>query len=155
MTFNRILVPYDLTEISNKAVDQAVQLSKENHTQIFILHVINEIPLPIRRSKIESRNNEVIISPLVNQVYDELRNDIVPILEDLKEKYRKYKVTITTEIKVGQPVSKIVEFVEQNNIDLVIMGSVGLTGFSGMIKRLGSVARSVAEEVTCPVLIMR
>jgi nucleotide-binding universal stress UspA family protein len=35
------------------------------------------------------------------------------------------------------------------------MGSVGLRGLSGFIKKMGSVARKVAEEVECAVLIVR
>jgi nucleotide-binding universal stress UspA family protein len=77
------------------------------------------------------------------------------ILQEIKKNYNEHKVSITTEILIGDPVEKIVDYVKQNNIDLVIMGSVGLRGFSGMIKRIGSVSRSVAEEVSCPVLIMR
>ena len=65
------------------------------------------------------------------------------------------KYPLSTEIRIGEPAEIIVEFTKQNNIDLIIMGSIGLKGISGMIKKLGSIARQVAEEVTCPVLIMR
>ncbi len=155
MSFNYILVPFDASKLSIKAVKQAIELAKENTTQIFILHVINEIPLPIRFSKIESKDNEVVILPLVNKIYEELRTDMIPILEELKNRYNTSNVSIITEIKVGDPAETIIDFTKHKNIDLIIMGSVGLRGISGMIKKLGSIARKVSEEVSCPVLLVR
>lgn len=156
MSFKSILVPFDKSQLSMKAIDKAIEFSKANPARIYILHVINEIPLPMHFSKIEAKSNDkVVISPLANQVYDELKSEMNPILKDIKKKYHEYEDDITIEILVGDPADKIIEFVKQNNIDLVILGSIGLRGFSGMIKRIGSVARSVAEEVSCPVLIMR
>jgi nucleotide-binding universal stress UspA family protein len=126
-----------------------------NRSQIFILHVITEIPLPIHYSKLESKNNEVIITPLVNKLHKEIKNEMIVILEDVKNKYVSDSVPITTEIKIGDPAEIIIDFTKQNNIDLIVMGSIGHKGITGMFKRLGSVARKVAEEVDCALLIVR
>ncbi len=155
MPFYKILVPFDASELSIKAVEQAIELARENQTQVFILHVIREIPLTTRFSRIELRNQEVVISPYSKKVYDELRDDMNITLEEQKKRYGHYNISISTEIRIGDPAEIIVEFTKQNGIDLIVMGSIGLKGITGMIKKLGSVARSVAEEVTCPVLIMR
>ena len=155
MPFNRILVPFDTSELSNKALEKAVELAMVNRSPIFILHVINEIPLPIHYSKIELKNNEVTISPLVNKLHNEIRNEMIVILEDVKNTYVKNDVSITTEIKIGDPAEIIVDFTKQNDIDLIVMGSIGHKGISGMFKKLGSVARKVAEEVDCALLIVR
>lgn len=155
MAFNRILVPFDNSKLSYKAVDQAIELATEELTQIFILYVINEIPLPIQYSKIEQKNENVVISQLVNQVYNEVKTDMLPILENLKRSYNKYNISITTEIRIGDPAEVIVDFAKQDKIDLIVMGSIGHKGFAGMLRKLGSVARKVAEEVTSPVFIVR
>ena len=155
MPFKRILVPFDTSELSIKALEKAVELSVVNHSQIFILHVINEIPLPIHYSKIESKNNTVTISPLVNKLHNEIKNEMIVILEDVKNTYVRQNVSITTEIKIGDPAEIIIDFTNQNNIDLIVMGSIGHKGISGMFKKLGSVARKVAEEVHCALLIVR
>jgi len=155
MPFYKILVPFDASELSIKAVEQSIELARENQTQVFILHVIREIPLTTRFSRIELRNQEVVISPYSKKVYDELREDMNITLEEQKKRYGHYNISISTEIRIGDPTEIIVEFTKQNGIDLIVMGSIGLKGITAMIKKLGSVARSVAEEVTCPVLIMR
>jgi nucleotide-binding universal stress UspA family protein len=80
---------------------------------------------------------------------------MIVILEDVKNKYVSDSVPITTEIKIGDPAEIIIDFTKQNNIDLIVMGSIGHKGITGMFKRLGSVARKVAEEVDCALLIVR
>ncbi|MDF0682479.1 MAG: universal stress protein [Candidatus Nitrosocosmicus sp.] len=155
MPFKNILVPFDTSELSIKALEKAVELSMVIQSQIFILHVINEIPLPIHFSKIESKNDGVTITPLVNKLHNEIKNEMILILEEAKNKYSEHNVSINTEIKTGDPAEIIVEFTKQNTIDLIVMGSIGRKGISGMFKKLGSVARKVAEEVNCALLIVR
>jgi len=155
MTFNRILVPFDNSELSYKAVDQAIELATEELTQIFILYVINEIPLPIHFSKIEQKKDIVVISPLANQVYNEVKQEMIPILDNLKKGNNKSNIVVATEIRIGDPAEIIVDFAKHEKIDLIVMGSIGHKGFAGMFRRLGSVARKVAEEVTSPVFIVR
>ncbi len=74
MPFKRILVPFDTSKLSIKALEKAVELSIANQSQLFVLHVISEIPLPIHYSKIESKNTEVIFTPLVNRLHEEIKN---------------------------------------------------------------------------------
>ncbi|HET7644266.1 MAG: universal stress protein [Candidatus Nitrosocosmicus sp.] len=155
MPFNRILVPFDTSKLSIKALEKAIELSSVNQSPIFILHVINEIPLPIHYSKIELKNNEITISPLVNKLHNEIKNEMIGILDDVKKTYAKHNVQIMTEIKIGDPAETIIDFTKRNDIDLIVMGSIGHKGISGMFKKLGSVARKVAEEVNCALLIVR
>jgi nucleotide-binding universal stress UspA family protein len=53
----------------------------------------------------------------------------------------------------GHPAEEIVKYVKENAVDLVIMGSHGRTG----IKRafLGSVSQAVANQVDCPVTLVK
>ncbi|VFJ14369.1 universal stress protein [Candidatus Nitrosocosmicus franklandus] len=155
MLYKRILVPFDTSELSIKALEKAIELAMLNQSEVFILHVVSEIPLPIHYSKIESKNNEVIITPLVNKLHNEMKNEMAEILKDVKNKYAKHNISITTEIIIGDPADTIVNFTKQNNIDLIVMGSIGRKGLSGLFKKLGSVARKVAEEVSCALLIVR
>lgn len=80
---------------------------------------------------------------------------MIGILDDVKKTYAKHNVQIMTEIRIGDPAETIIDFTKQNDIDLIVMGSIGHKGISGMFKKLGSVARKVAEEVNCALLIVR
>lgn len=55
--------------------------------------------------------------------------------------------------RCGNPAAEIVASAAENNADLVVMGSRGLTGLKTVL--LGSVSRAVSENAGCPVLIVR
>jgi nucleotide-binding universal stress UspA family protein len=156
MVFKKILVPFDASPLSEKSLKQAVELAVINQSQIYILQVIEEIPLPYSRfSKIESKDHRVVISSHAKKIYDEIRDEISPILEEKKKHYSNDRISIITEIKVGDPIQMIVDFSKEKDIDLIVMGIVGFSGITGMIKRLGSVSRGVLEEVSCTVMLIR
>ena len=56
---------------------------------------------------------------------------------------------------LGKPVDKILEYATDKKVDLIIIGSISVTGISKFFKGWGSVSRSVSEKVSCPVLIVR
>jgi nucleotide-binding universal stress UspA family protein len=157
MVFKRILVPFDGFPLSEKALEQSVELAMGTQSQIYILQVINEIPLPYSRvSKIEIKDHKVVIASHAKKIYDEITSEISPILEDKKKHYSNDKISsIITEIRIGDPIQIIVDFSKEKDIDLVVMGIVGFRGITGMIKRLGSVSRGVLEEVSCTVMLIR
>jgi nucleotide-binding universal stress UspA family protein len=46
------------------------------------------------------------------------------------------------------------EMAIEENVDLIVMGNVGLSRFS-KLKALGSVSRNVSERAKCPVMLVR
>jgi nucleotide-binding universal stress UspA family protein len=65
------------------------------------------------------------------------------------------KVNVKTEvlIKYTSVVKEIVEYAESNKIDLIVLGSRGMTGFKKLL--LGSVANGVVTYSRCPVLVVK
>nr|WP_317853550.1 universal stress protein [Neobacillus sp. Marseille-Q6967] len=53
----------------------------------------------------------------------------------------------------GNPGQMIVDFVKQNDADIVVMGSMGLSGLKKLF--LGSGSHYVVQKATCPVLITK
>jgi nucleotide-binding universal stress UspA family protein len=79
--------------------------------------------------------------------------DASKMLEKEKQKYERHNIKIDTVSLNGYPSDKIIEFANNQKVDLIVIGSVGLRGLS-KIKALGSVSRSVSERAICPVLIV-
>ena len=52
----------------------------------------------------------------------------------------------------GNPAQVIVNFASENSIDLIVMGTVGLTGWKHTL--LGSVAEKVVRTSICPVTVV-
>jgi nucleotide-binding universal stress UspA family protein len=53
----------------------------------------------------------------------------------------------------GSIVDNIIKYAEEEKVDLIVIGNIGLGGFS-KFKALGSVSRSLTEKAICPILIV-
>jgi nucleotide-binding universal stress UspA family protein len=160
------LVPYDGSEFSENALDYSVYLansiSKGNPNKkkikIVILHVISELPLTkavLDKMTLGCENRHPSLSSCIESIYQEIRT----LMEkDINEKKLKYKsmegISIESSIVYGNPSIKIVEYVKDYMIDMIIIGSNGLHGLA-KLKGLGSVSRKVSENVRCPMIIIR
>lgn len=91
----------------------------------------------------------------MKEVHQDLRDEMQKDLEQKCNEYRNERIKITTMVVLGDVADKIIECSNNEKIDLLVIGSVGLKGISGFFKRLGSVSRSVSERVTCPIMIVR
>ncbi len=60
---------------------------------------------------------------------------------------------IKTLSRIGIPANEIVRLVEEESIDLIVMGTHGWTGFKHLI--LGSTAENVVRTAKCPVLTVK
>jgi nucleotide-binding universal stress UspA family protein len=77
----------------------------------------------------------------------------------LDQKIRGYKINVGNmkvqpKVTIGLPADKIMETATEENVDLIVIGTVGLKGVS-KIKALGSVARNISERAKCPVMLVR
>lgn len=62
-------------------------------------------------------------------------------------------VNITSDIHFGTPESRIVEMAEENDADLIVIGSHGYKQWERLL--LGSVSSSVVHHAPCSVLVVR
>ena len=93
LVFKTILVPYDGSAMSDKALDKAVELANIiKESRIMIIHVVPEIPTPIFSKEIRSpKTGEVItFSEYMVSLYQEMESKMRERLEERKEKYSKY-----------------------------------------------------------------
>jgi nucleotide-binding universal stress UspA family protein len=157
MTYKRILVPFDNSSYSEKALDLATALASQFNARLLILNVVEEFPSTLRMERSRVRSNitgdMVGIREYMKELYQLAKRDAMRILERKKEQAEKERVTARTEAVVGYPPDKIIEYVRTERIDLVVMGTRGLTGIS-RLAGLGSVARKVSENVSCPVILL-
>ena len=75
------------------------------------------------------------------------------MMDEVKKKYTDKEIKIENVLLHGYPPEKIIEFANEQRVDLIVIGSVGLSGLS-RVKALGSVSRNVSERASCPVLIV-
>jgi nucleotide-binding universal stress UspA family protein len=148
----KILVPHDGTEISNKAFERATEFAKAFNTEILLLHVIQDIPVP---PSLLLGNDRILISKAKRSIAKELEKGWNKMVQEkiIDKRPKDEKINVRSEVVVGSPAEKIIKFAKANKIDMIIIGSRRLEALS-KIKALGSVARKVSEAAECPVMII-
>ena len=148
----RILVPHDGTEISNMAFERAIEFAKAFDTEILLLHVIQDIPIP---SSLLLGNDRILISKAKRSITKELERGWNKMVQEklIGKMLKDDKIKVRSETIVGSPADEIIRFAKSNKIDMIIVGSRRLEAIS-KIKALRSVARKVSEGAECPVMII-
>jgi nucleotide-binding universal stress UspA family protein len=161
-----ILVPYDSSYFAENALEYAVYLAKaiflgdpkKQIIKIVMLHVVQEIPFTktlLDKMKINRENKKLSLNEHANSIYQETS---ILMQKDMDEKKKKYKsingIKLLSQILYGDPANQIIDYSNNNRVDLIVMGSNGLQGLS-KFKGLGSVSRKVSEAVSRPMTIIR
>ncbi|WP_254525109.1 universal stress protein [Natrinema caseinilyticum] len=84
---------------------------------------------------------------------ERLRDEATELLADAEERAAEDDCAVETAVAVGQPADEIVSYAADNDVDLIVVGSHGRTGFSRVL--LGSVAERVGRQAPVPVTIVR
>jgi nucleotide-binding universal stress UspA family protein len=86
---------------------------------------------------------------------ERMKNFYLEALSEAEEDLDKSSPELNVEIVLmeGRPSSTIVEKAEEENVDLIVIGSRGLGGITGFI--LGSTSRRVVDSCTKPILVVK
>jgi len=143
--FNKILVPVDGSPFSNAAIEKAREIAEAFGSEIILLNAVEA-------SSIDYPSYPYKFSPeLIRNFKKEYQEISVKILEDARKKLADFGKKVKTESIEGPASEVIVQYAEDNPIDLVIMGS---NGMSGMRNIMGSVTRKVVLNIKKPILII-
>jgi nucleotide-binding universal stress UspA family protein len=140
--FSKILVAIDGSDASMDAADYAISLSKEyNNAELYALHVI--------------RADVDLFGPHeTSEFMTTMRNEGEKYLNKVRLKVNEKNIQIKTEIISSTNIAGgIVDYAEENKIDLIVIGTRGRTGFKKLL--LGSVASHVVTYAHCPVLVVK
>ena len=138
--YKKILVPTDGSDFAKKAQKHALFLSKVSGAEIIAVSVtennfVNGLPL----------DDEIY---QLNQILKERSEENLKEFDELNEDDLK----ITHVIREGSPARVILEVAQEEDIDLIVMGSSGKSGFDRFI--MGSVADKVVNSAKCAVLVV-
>jgi len=149
--FSKILVAIDGSEISMKAAVYTMDIVKKNKSQLIALTVL-DISTPRRIS------SSFITAPTYGlKELEEKRKEAQQWLDKFEKLAAKENnVKLKSEI-IEDPISRvgsaIVDYAERENVDLIVIGTRGRTGFKKML--LGSVASDVVTYAHCPVMVVK
>ena len=151
-------MPYDGSRFADKALENAIEIAKlaGANTHVILLYVTPDIPIPptFERPVYSAKTGKSIpLTQYIQELYKEMKENASKMLEEQKRKYAHHSIKTENILLNGYPSEKIVGYANNEKVDLIVIGNVGLSGFS-KVKALGSVSRSVSERASCPVLIV-
>jgi len=138
--YKSILVPFDGSELSRKAIARACLLSKIDGSSITALYVI-----PHYEEMVEFFRTESIKKSLYGEA-DKIIDTAVSLASS-------QGITINKAIAEGHIADNIIETARKQNNDLIVIGGHGYSGIDKAI--IGSTAERVITNATCPILVAR
>lgn len=138
-----ILVAYDGSEFSKKALDEAVDIAKRFSGKVTVLHVYWD-PSEEAHEKVLERVERIEVRDRVS----------IQVLDDLEPELKKagIKYDLRSE-RSNHPPAVILRIAGDEGYDLIALGSRGMGGAKAWL--LGSVSSRVVSEADCPVLVAK
>jgi hypothetical protein len=136
--YRNIILAYDGSKFSNKALQEAISLAKSSGGSLLILSVVD--------------------------ITDEFESEAPGLTDKMTEKLLKSaqkamaktvaaKVKARVEVHVGDAYEMIVDIAKKKKADVIVMGSHGRTGLTRLL--MGSVTSRVIGHAPCSVLVVR
>lgn len=135
--YNRILVGLDLSIDSQQVLNKAARMARACKAELNIAHVINpnrftylgDMPVDV------SNAEEILVRKALTEIQNMVRAINYPVTQE--------------HILIGDPAAELHFLAQQENVDLIVVGSHGRKGFALL---LGSTPNSVLHGATCDVL---
>ena len=148
--FSKIVVGIDGSEESMKAAEYAISVAKLYNAELNAITVLtSDIGYIYSSPGVESP--PLTVKEIVLLAGDEAKK----WFDEIKEKANKKGIQLKTESIVAKKslLNTILEYVEEHNINLVVVGTRGRSGIKKML--LGSIASGLVTYSPCPVLVIK
>jgi nucleotide-binding universal stress UspA family protein len=137
--FTNILVAYDGSEHSRKALDTAVKVTQCSNGKLKVLYVFDKVPLVLGDDE---------TARFIERAMNKGRERLAEATLHLRDS----GIAFDTDTVEGPAAEAILRVAKLEGCDLIVMGSRGLGMVQGLL--LGSVSYRVLHHATIPVLIV-
>ena len=133
---SKILVAVDGSVTSSSAAENAIDLAEKFGADLIALYIV---PPNIK----------------IREIFDLAKENGQRIVNEVKYAESAKKLNVQTEVlwDVGSITKAIVEYAEENNVNLIVLGTRGISGIKQML--LGSTASGVVTYSHCPVIVVK
>ncbi|MCE5213640.1 MAG: universal stress protein [Methanobacterium sp.] len=141
--YKKIMIPTDGSEHSKRAAEHAIWIANSSGADILVLNVFETSSLnPIRSRELKKDMKELW--------KEDARENLKDVLKVLKS--NGLELNVDSQIKEGQPAEKILETIDNEKVDLVVIGSSGKHALDRFF--IGSVAEKVVRSSKSPVMVI-
>ncbi|MHB1407015.1 MAG: universal stress protein [Desulfitobacteriaceae bacterium] len=141
--FKKILVPTDASEYSRRAFATALEMARTFGAEVILLHV----------SYTPQAYWGYTISYGLTISQEDLYKNGEAALEATVTGFDLSGLKVSQKLEAGHPATVTIDQIEQEQVDLVVMGSHGYGPIVGSV--LGSVSQRVLQRAEVPVMIVK
>jgi nucleotide-binding universal stress UspA family protein len=148
---DKILVAIDGSEISNKALDFALEMAEKYSAILTVLNVY-ELPsasMVSQEASAISAEGIVGFAKDLSQLHEKMLNNAVDHSKSIKP-----NIEVLSKLRNGDPAKEIVAEAKEGNFSIIVIGHKS----SGRVKEflgLGGTGEKVAHLAPCPVIIVK
>ena len=136
-TFTKILVTFDNSPNSKRALSNAITLASLSNGTLTLVHVISY---------------HKAMAKIVQPYKGKMISHVKKFLKDAKHSAFKEGILVNQHILYGNPSEEILNLMKKKKFDLVVMGRRGTTKITG--PSLGSVSNALIQSSRVPVLVV-
>jgi len=144
------LVAVDASPNATRAAVTAVALAEKFNAELIVLHAI-----PIPAYTFAQPEVGVVASSVFREYYEAAQKEGKTAVDEIVRSAEAKKVKATGIIlsPAVSTVESIIDYASKNDVDLIVVGTRGRTGFKKLL--LGSISTGFVSHAACSVLIVR
>ena len=141
--FKKIVYPVDFSDYAEEILEYAVAMTKKFDAELHLIHVIPNLNYFTPYESFLTPENLVAIEQNIEK----------DVAEDFDKLTKDLDIPVKRVVKTGVTFLEIIDYVKEEGIELVVMGTHGRTGIEHIL--IGGVAEKVVRKSPCPVLTIR
>jgi nucleotide-binding universal stress UspA family protein len=148
LPIKKILCPTDFSDPSYGALKTANELALHFSAELIVVHVVSPIPVippsaaPTEFAEFNIPSYQLEMEAMAEKTLDETVKERIPD-----------NVASRCFVVQGDPTNEIVRLATDENVDMIVIATHGLTGWRRVI--FGSVAGKILRLAPCPVLSLQ
>jgi nucleotide-binding universal stress UspA family protein len=140
--YRKILIATDGSEPSKKAISYGIELAKLSEAKVYAVFVVDTASFA-----------SIPMDTGWEMMYELLQKEGADATRLVEDDAKASGLDVESVVIDGHPSHEIIDFAERNDIDLIVMGTLGKSGLDRFL--LGSVAEKVTRNAKVPVLVVR
>jgi nucleotide-binding universal stress UspA family protein len=144
--FTNILVALDGSDVSQRALIETIDLAKLMNARMQVICVIETVT-----SALNSRDRPIGMDTF--ELYTLLEKEGKDVLDEAEKYCADTGIAVTAHLRQGDAGTEIISLSEQDNCDLIVVGSRGKSGINRLF--LGSVSSYVVKNNRVTTMVVR